>query len=97
MPDDVRAILEVRARGNLIGARMLTGKAGLSTIPQPRKSSQAKYRESGRHAIPEYTYRGQPLPQQDEIFAIENELKRRYQAGDRSAELTRPIPGVSHI
>jgi hypothetical protein len=56
-----------------------------------------EYRESRRHGIPEYTYRGQPLPQQDEIFAIENELKRRYQAGDRAAELTRPIPGTSHI
>lgn len=50
-----------------------------------------------RHGIPTYRYVGQPLPQQDEIFAIEAELKRRYQAGDRSAELTRPIPGATHI
>jgi hypothetical protein len=50
-----------------------------------------------RHGVPTYRYVGQPLPQQDEIFAIEAELKRRYQAGDRSAELTRPIPGATHI
>ena len=28
-----------------------------------------------------------PLPQQDEIKAIEVELNKRYQAGDKSAEL----------
>ena len=52
-----------------------------------------------RHGIPVYKYgnAGHPLPQQDEIFAIENELKRRYQSGDKSAELTRPIPGTTHI
>ena len=50
-----------------------------------------------RKGIPVYKYHGGPLPQQDEIFAIENELKRRYQAGDRTAELVRPIPGETHI
>jgi hypothetical protein len=38
-----------------------------------------------------------PLPQQDEIFAIEAELNRRFRAGDKAAELKRPIPGVTHI
>jgi hypothetical protein len=57
------------------------------------------YTETRRHGIPVYKYggAGHPLPQQDEIFAIENELKRRYQAGDRAAELIRPIPGATHI
>jgi len=32
-------------------------------------------------------YHGQPLPQQDEIKAIEVELNRRYQVGDKSANL----------
>ena len=40
-----------------------------------------------RHGVPAYIYHGQPLPQQDEIKAIEVELNARYQAGDRSAEL----------
>jgi hypothetical protein len=54
------------------------------------------YRQS-RHGTPIYEYQGQPLPQQDELFAIETELNRRYQAGDKSAELIRPIPGTTHI
>ena len=41
-----------------------------------------------RHGVPAYIYHGQPLPQQDEIKAIEVELNARYQAGERSAELT---------
>jgi hypothetical protein len=32
-------------------------------------------------------YHGQPPPQQDEIKAIEVELNRRYQVGDKSANL----------
>jgi hypothetical protein len=40
-----------------------------------------------RNEVPAYIYRGIPLPQQDEIKAIEVELNRRYQAGDKSAEL----------
>jgi len=54
------------------------------------------YRQD-RHGVPAYTYVGQPLPQQDELFAIEAELNRRYQGGDKSAELVRPIPGTTHI
>src|SRR5262249_12619956 len=37
--------------------------------------------------VPAYIYSGMPLPQQDEIKAIEVELNRRYQAGDKGAEL----------
>src|SRR5438477_3080990 len=38
-----------------------------------------------RNGVPAYIYHGQPLPQQDEIKAIEAELNRRYQAGDKTA------------
>jgi hypothetical protein len=34
--------------------------------------------------------------QQKEIYAIEAELNRRYQQGDKDAELTRAMPGVQH-
>ena len=40
-----------------------------------------------RNEVPAYIYSGMALPQQDEIKAIEVELNRRYQAGDKSAEL----------
>ena len=40
-----------------------------------------------RNEVPAYIYSGMPLPQQDEIKAIETELNARYQAGDKSAEL----------
>ena len=40
-----------------------------------------------RNEVPAYIYSGMPLPQQDEIKAIEVELNRRFQAGDKSAEL----------
>ncbi len=40
-----------------------------------------------REGVPAYIYHGQPLPQQDEIKAIEVELNRRYQGGDKTAEL----------
>jgi hypothetical protein len=40
-----------------------------------------------RHGVAEYTYHGVPLPQQDEIRLVEAELSRRYQAGDKAAEL----------
>lgn len=40
-----------------------------------------------RNEVPAYIYNGIPLPQQDEIKAIEVELNLRYKAGDRSAEL----------
>jgi hypothetical protein len=40
-----------------------------------------------RNEVPAYIYSGGPLPQQDEIKAIEVELNRRFQAGDKTAEL----------
>jgi hypothetical protein len=40
-----------------------------------------------RNGVPEYIYHDVPLRQQDEIKAIEAELNRRYQAGDRSARI----------
>jgi hypothetical protein len=49
-----------------------------------------------RHGNPYYVYHGDPLPQQQEILAIEAELKRRFDAGDKSAALERPIPGGIH-
>jgi hypothetical protein len=47
-----------------------------------------------RNGVPAYIYHGQPLPQQDEIKAIEAELNRRYQAGDKTAELIQFWPDV---
>jgi hypothetical protein len=40
-----------------------------------------------RHGVPAYIYHVQPLPQQYEIKAIEVEINRRYQSGDKTAEL----------
>ena len=40
-----------------------------------------------RNGVAEYTYRGMPLPQQDDLRLVEAELSRRYQAGDKAAEL----------
>src|SRR5438128_11060780 len=37
--------------------------------------------------VPPYIYQGIAFPEQDEIKAIEVELNRRYQAGDKTAEL----------
>jgi hypothetical protein len=34
--------------------------------------------------------------QQKEIYSIEAELNRRYQAGDKDAELKRAMPGTQH-
>jgi hypothetical protein len=45
-----------------------------------------------RHDVPAYIYHGQPLPQQNEIKAIEVELNARYQSGDNSAQLTQFWP-----
>ncbi len=54
-------------------------------------------RHETRRGAPVYHYhQGDTSPQQDEIFKIESELNRRYQAGDKSAELQRPIPGMQH-
>jgi hypothetical protein len=47
-----------------------------------------------REGVPAYIYHGQPLPQQDEIKAIEVELNLRYQAGDKTAELKEFWPSV---
>ena len=49
-----------------------------------------------RRGQPYFVYHGGPLPQQDEILAIEAELKRRFDAGDKGAELKRAIPGGQH-
>ena len=58
------------------------------------------YRTVPRHesprGVPVYHYRGEPLPQQDQIYAIEAELNRRFRAGDKAASLDRPIPGMQH-
>jgi hypothetical protein len=40
-----------------------------------------------RHGVPAYFYSGTPLPQQDEIKAIEAELNQRYKSGDKTAKL----------
>lgn len=48
-----------------------------ATVPMTRNQNE----------VPAYIYSGMPLPQQDEIKAIETELNKRYQAGDKSAEL----------
>jgi hypothetical protein len=50
-----------------------------------------------RRGVPVYITHGDKLPQQEEILQIESELNRRYQAGDKSAELKRPIPGEKHL
>ena len=47
-----------------------------------------------RHGVPFYIYQGVPLRQQDELKAIEVELNRRYQAGDKSANLQEAWPSV---
>jgi hypothetical protein len=48
------------------------------------------------HGNPYFVYHGTPLPQQQEILAIEAELRRRFDAGDKSAAWVRPIPGGIH-
>jgi hypothetical protein len=54
-------------------------------------------RHETRRGVPVYHYQqGDPSNQQDEIFAIEAELNRRFDAGDKAAELKRPIPGAQH-
>ena len=58
-----------------------------ATVPQTQTGHG--FPEQG---VPEYIYRGMPLPQQDEIKAIEAELNKRYKAGDKSAELKEAWP-----
>jgi hypothetical protein len=45
-----------------------------------------------RNEVPAYIYEGIPTRQQDEIRAIEGELNRRYQAGDRAARIESAWP-----
>lgn len=45
-----------------------------------------------RNEVPAYIYEGIPTRQQDEIKAIEAELNRRYQAGDRAARIESAWP-----
>jgi hypothetical protein len=47
-----------------------------------------------RKGIAEYIYHGGQLPQQDEIRAVEAELTRRYNAGDRTAYMEPVWPEV---
>src|SRR5215831_19835707 len=47
-----------------------------------------------RNEVPAYIYSGMPLPQQDEIKAIEVELNKRYKAGDKTANLEEFWPNV---
>src|ERR1700737_5093107 len=51
-----------------------------ATVPQTQTG-----RGFPEQGVPEYIYHGMPLPQQDEIKAIEVELNKRYKAGDKSA------------
>ncbi|MFZ3376391.1 MAG: hypothetical protein WA183_12630 [Chthoniobacterales bacterium] len=45
-----------------------------------------------RNEVPAYIYEGIPTRQQDEIKAIEAELNRRCQAGDRAARIESAWP-----
>jgi hypothetical protein len=51
-----------------------------------------------RHGRPVFIHHGGEAfsDQQNEIYAIEGELNRRYQAGDKNAELKRAMPGTQH-
>jgi hypothetical protein len=51
-----------------------------------------------RHGRPVFIHHGGEAfsDQQNEIYAIEGELNRRYQAGDKDAELKRAMPGTQH-
>jgi hypothetical protein len=88
-----------------------TGPALYSQPNSPfRKWTTAQLQQRRRDLygqIPQsQTRRGQPAfihhggeafsPQQNEIYAIEAELNRRYQAGDKDAELKRAMPGSQH-
>ena len=58
-----------------------------ATVPQTQTG-----RGFPEQGVPEYIYHGMPLPQQDEIKAIEVELNKRYKAGDKTAELKEAWP-----
>jgi len=87
----------------------LTGPAYYSRPDSPfRKWTTARLQQRRRELYAQTTYtqtrKGQPVfihhgensREQDEIYAIEAELNRRYQAGDKDAELKRAIPGSQH-
>lgn len=52
----------------------------------------------GRQGVPVFIHHGGEAfsDQQNQIYAIEGELNRRYQAGDKKAELKRAMPGQQH-
>jgi hypothetical protein len=87
----------------------LRGPAYYSQPNSPyRQWTTAKLQERRRELYAQTTYtqtsKGQPVTirhgenshENDELYAIEAELNRRYQAGDKSAELKRAIPGQQH-
>ena len=57
--------------------------------------AQTTYTET-RRGEPVFIHHGENSHEQDEIYAIETELNRRYQAGEKDAELKRAIPGAEH-
>ena len=57
--------------------------------------AQTTYTEN-RQGDPVFIHHGENSREQDEIHAIEAELNRRYQAGDKDAYLVRAIPGERH-
>ena len=66
------------------------------TTPQLQKRRLDLYAtvplDRTRNEVPAYIYEGIPTRQQDEIRAIEAELNRRYQAGDRAARIESAWP-----
>jgi hypothetical protein len=52
--------------------------------------------KQNKHGVPVYITHGDKTQEQQEIQVIEAELLYRYQHGDKSAELKRPIPGEKH-
>jgi hypothetical protein len=95
--------------GNFSYARYQTGTYADSPVNSPlRRMTTAQLQQrrldlyktvpqgQTRHGNPYYVYHGGPLPQQDEILAIEAELRRRFDHGDKAAGSLRPIPGGIH-
>jgi hypothetical protein len=83
----------------------LTVRAPRSALVNPsvrRQPAQVLYRQipqkQDRHGRPVFIHHGGEAfsDQQREIYAIEGELNRRYQAGDKDAELKRAMPGSQH-
>jgi hypothetical protein len=95
--------------GNFSYARYQTGTYADSPVNSPlRRMTTAQLQQrrldlyktvpqgQTRRGQPYFIYHGGPLPQQDEILAIEGELRRRFDHGDKAAELHRAIPGTQH-